>query len=175
MSSDTTSVRSQIIASLADKGYRDLLVQESITQGIAFQIRANRSMRGWTQGELGVRARKAQSEISRYEDPDYESYTLKTLTSLASAFDVALSVRFVPFSEVVDDMTHERLKPLTTVSFSEDQALVRRKTPELGLQRKLDLTSEPQSTITYIADYLPRLTTSEGEYSWQTTQVVDGL
>ncbi len=123
MSPDTTSTKEQIVASLLDKEYRDLLVQESINQGIAFQIRANRTMRGWTQGELGAQAGKAQSEISRFEDPDYEGYTLKTLACLASAFDVALSVRFVPFSELVDDMSHLTSRSLTALPFSDDNGL----------------------------------------------------
>ena len=93
------------MASLADKEYRDALVNEFINQGVAFQIRAIRNMRGWTQQTLGENCGKAQSEISRFEDPDYEGYTPKTLTKLASAFDVALQIKFIPFSELVDEMS----------------------------------------------------------------------
>ena len=123
MSSGTTSVREQIVASLADKEYRDALVQESINQGIAIQIRLNRIERGWTQGDLGARAEKQQSEISRLEDPDYEGYTLKTLTKLASAFDVAIEVRFVPFSSLVDEMSHATTPAFIVQSYESDPDL----------------------------------------------------
>jgi hypothetical protein len=43
-----------------------------------------------------------QNAISRLERPDYGKATLTTLRRLAAAMDVALIVRFVPFSELVD-------------------------------------------------------------------------
>ena len=137
MPSDTALVREQIVHSLEDKEYRDAIVEESINQGIAFQIRATRASRGWTQDELGSRADKKQSEISRLEDPDYEGYTLKTLTRLASAFDVALIVKFVPFSTLVDEMSNPGLR-FDVVPFSEDVRL-RQPTapPDIGAQTAL--------------------------------------
>ena len=41
-----------------------------------------------------------QSRISDLEDPNYENYQTRTLVKLASAFDVGLVVKFVPFSEL---------------------------------------------------------------------------
>jgi len=43
-----------------------------------------------------------QNAISRLESPDYGKATLTTLKRIASAFDVGLVVRFVPFTEFVD-------------------------------------------------------------------------
>lgn len=43
-----------------------------------------------------------QNAISRLESPDYGKPTLTTLKRLAAALDVALVVRFIPFSEMVD-------------------------------------------------------------------------
>ena len=43
-----------------------------------------------------------QSAISRLESPDYGNLNIKTLRRIASAFDVGLIVRFVPFSELGD-------------------------------------------------------------------------
>jgi transcriptional regulator with XRE-family HTH domain len=183
MLADTTSTREQIVASLADKEYRDLLVQESINQGIAFQIRANRIMRGWTQGELGGQAGRAQSEISRLEDPDYEGYTLKTLTCLASAFDVALSVQFVPFSELVDNMSHRTSRSLTAPSFSDDEGLRPRTGPELSIQTTFfdafNTQTSSVSNVVSLPDYRAKAVAAdkfesmphsgEDDYSWQTT------
>lgn len=94
--------RRLMVESLVDKEYRDAFVAEHIATGIAFQIRAMRASRGWSQEELAERTGKKQETISQLENPDYGSYTLKTLKQLASAFDVALVVRFAPFSELVD-------------------------------------------------------------------------
>jgi hypothetical protein len=41
-----------------------------------------------------------QSRISTLEDPNYENFEAATLRRLASAFDVALTIRFIPFSEL---------------------------------------------------------------------------
>ena len=142
MPSDMTSVRAQIVASLADKEYRDAFVQEAINQGIAFQIRAIRNQRGWTQGDLAERASKAQPEISRLEDPGYEGYTLKTLAKLASAFDVALTVRFIPFSALADEIGDESSRDFKVLSFDEDDALGPRSDP--GEIRGADRTARDQ-------------------------------
>jgi hypothetical protein len=38
--------------------------------------------------------------ISRAEDPDYGNLTINTISRIASGFDVAFIVKFVPFSEL---------------------------------------------------------------------------
>jgi hypothetical protein len=46
------------------------------------------------------------------EDPNYENIEVATLRRLASAFDVALTVRFIPFSELArwtDTLSEEKL------------------------------------------------------------------
>jgi transcriptional regulator with XRE-family HTH domain len=43
-----------------------------------------------------------QNSVSRLENPEYGKPTLTTLKRLAAAFDVALVVRFVPFSKLVN-------------------------------------------------------------------------
>src|SRR5215204_4920633 len=97
----TSARRQQIAASLQDKEYRDAFVAEHIDSGLAFQIRATRESRGWSQQELAQRAGMAQETISRLENPDYGKYTLTTLKRLAATFDMALVVRFAPFSELL--------------------------------------------------------------------------
>src|SRR5262245_54266440 len=103
MSSDR---RTQLVSSLHDVEYRRAFVEEEISTGLAFQIRATRQARGWSQRELGSRAPDgtpiAQEQICKLENPDYGRYSLTTLKRLAAAFDVALIVRFVPFSQLVD-------------------------------------------------------------------------
>ncbi|MBI3967130.1 MAG: helix-turn-helix transcriptional regulator, partial [Chloroflexi bacterium] len=91
----TTSARYQQIAtSLRDKEYRDIFVEEHISTGLSFQIRAMREQRGWTQEDLGQRAGMAQQRVCQLENPNYGRFSLSTLKRLASAFDVALAVHF---------------------------------------------------------------------------------
>jgi transcriptional regulator with XRE-family HTH domain len=90
----------EIFQSLSNKEYRDGFVEAEIDEIIAAQIRTMRTDRGWSQAQLGKHIGMAQGRVSVLEDADYGSYTLSTLKRLASAFDVGLLVRFVPFSEL---------------------------------------------------------------------------
>ena len=97
---------------MADNGTaeRSKLVRDQVVQIIALQVRANRLARGWTQKQLAERSGMKQSFISRVE-AGKSLPNLDTLNRIASAFDVALSVRF------------ERFKALATPSATEDIAL----------------------------------------------------
>jgi transcriptional regulator with XRE-family HTH domain len=103
-----------------DKSYRDAFVEEFIRQGIAFQIRSLRLRENWSQKDLGENTDKPQNVISRLEDPNYGSFTISTLLQLASAFDVALMVRFVSFSDLWKQS--QRLSPsdLAVARFSDE-------------------------------------------------------
>ncbi len=110
----TTLKEKQLFESFQDKDYRDIFVEEHIGVGLAHQIRALRDKYGWTQEELGIRAGKKQPVIAQLENPDYGSYTLKTLKTLASAFDVALQVNFVSFRDLIKraaNLTPEIIAP----------------------------------------------------------------
>jgi len=116
--------RRETVRALASKSYRDTYVAQHIKRGIAFQLRALREARGWTQEDLGARAQKRQSFISSIENPDNGNYTINTLKELASAFDVALVVRFVPFSELVDWTTSISPETLAPSPFAGDAGLL---------------------------------------------------
>lgn len=102
----TTLKEKQLFESFQDKDYRDIFVEEHISVGLAHQIRELRDKYGWTQEELGDRAGKKQPVIAQLENPDYGSYTLRTLKTLASAFDVALQVNFVSFRDLIQRATN---------------------------------------------------------------------
>jgi HTH-type transcriptional regulator/antitoxin HipB len=92
-----------------------------VDTGLAFQIRLLREKNGWTQEQLAERAGSKQETICQWENPNYGRYTLTTLKSLATAFDVGLMVKFAPFSEVIEwnaNLTPERLAP---PSFAEER------------------------------------------------------
>ena len=84
------------------KEHRAAFVASQINIGIPFQIRALRKQRQWDQKVLAEKAGMAQPRIALMERPGHGELTLKTLKRLADAYDVALVVRFAPFSELVD-------------------------------------------------------------------------
>ena len=83
------------------KKFRDAYVYEHVRNGVPFQIRALRKDRNWSQLELAQAANTSRTVITRIEDPNYGKLTLKTLLQVASAFNVALLIKFVPFSRLV--------------------------------------------------------------------------
>lgn len=115
--------RQQTITALARKGYRDAYVDQHIKRGIATQIRTMREDRNWTQAELARLTESRQPHIARLENEDYGQYTLQTLKKLASAFDVALVVRFVSFNQFVNYATDISPADLSPASFGCDPDL----------------------------------------------------
>jgi transcriptional regulator with XRE-family HTH domain len=98
---------------LKDAEYRRAFAEELRT-GLAFQVGALRRERGLTLVELSERTGLSPSTISRLENPALEGFSLPTLQKLAAAFDVALTVRFMPFSELVawtSELSPERMAP----------------------------------------------------------------
>jgi transcriptional regulator with XRE-family HTH domain len=117
----TMTRRQQLISSLRDREYRTEWAADHT--GVAFQIRAMRAKRGWSQEELARRVGMAQERISRLEDANYGRYSLRTLKRLAAAFDVALIVRFAPFSAAVDHLAGLSPDDLYVPPFDDDPGL----------------------------------------------------
>ena len=157
----------KIIEKLKNKEYRDAFAVEHIDTGIPFQIRALREQNGreWTQKELGVRTGMAQETISRIEDPNYGKLTLKTLKKLASAFDVGLMVRFVPFSELVDWELSLTPASLEAASFDKDSysdatsIAVSEKEATITVDSKETISTQgtsSRSNLFFLRDYVAR-------------------
>jgi transcriptional regulator with XRE-family HTH domain len=120
----TTSARyAQILESLSDKEYRDIFVEEEINTGLPFQIRAIRQSREWSQQELAERVGMKQGSISRLESVGYARFSLATLKRLASVFDVALVVRFVPFSQLAASVASLSSEDLAVPDFEHDPGI----------------------------------------------------
>lgn len=115
----------RLLTELEDKEYRDAFVEGHIRTGAAYQIRALRNARHWLQEELATRGDTSQSVIARLENPDYGKFSLTTLLKLASAFDVALLVQFVSFSELLDRTRDLSPEGLNAPSFADDPVLHR--------------------------------------------------
>lgn len=96
---------------------RQYLFEEHIESGLPIQIRELRKKRGLTQKQLAALTGYDQSNISNWENPNYE-YTpqISTLKGLANAFDVPLIVRFGSWSELLEwdnSISGDRVAPDT--------------------------------------------------------------
>ena len=111
----------QIQDSLTNKEYREALAIEHVNTTLAIQIRKMRESKPWRQSDLANRLGKHQETISQWENPDYGRHSITTLKALASTFDVALLVKFIPFSELVEDMVNLSETRLSPPSFGEEQ------------------------------------------------------
>jgi len=78
---------------------RTIFVASHVDKGIAYQIRGLRDRQGLSQEKLAEMVGMNQNAISRLESPKRGRPTITTLKRLAEAFDVALVVRFVSFSQ----------------------------------------------------------------------------
>jgi DNA-binding XRE family transcriptional regulator len=103
-----------------DKEYRDAYMEASIEQGIAWQIRTNRCLRGITQTDLAKAIGTKQSAISRLEDPTYGAHSLETLVEIAKSFDCALSVKFISFSHLAYESEKLGESDLYAATFTEE-------------------------------------------------------
>lgn len=96
------NINSSLVGELHEKEYRDAYVESQIRMTLPLQIRELRKRREWTQPQLADRAGMGQPRISELEKPGERRLTIETLLRLASAFDVGLQVRFIPFGELID-------------------------------------------------------------------------
>ncbi|MFZ0663429.1 MAG: helix-turn-helix transcriptional regulator [Acidobacteriaceae bacterium] len=125
--------QSSLVTQLRSKEYRDEFVAAQIRVGLPMQCRALRENREWTQPQLAEAAGMSQPRISEIERPGERKLNLDTLLRLASAFDVALQVRFIPFSKFVDDDDDVDLNDFRVPTFEEDlRNLEAEETWELG-------------------------------------------
>jgi transcriptional regulator with XRE-family HTH domain len=86
-----------------DKEYRQAYMEAAIEQGVAWQVKINRKFRGLSQKQLATAIGTQQSAISRLEDPEYGAHSLETLTEIAQAFDCALLVKFISYSDLAKE------------------------------------------------------------------------
>jgi len=87
---------------------------------LPLQIRALRKQFVGTQPELSRLTGMKQSRISNMEKPGKVHFSLETLQRLAEAFDVALIVRFAPFSELLDWSDRFNPESFQVPSFTEE-------------------------------------------------------
>jgi transcriptional regulator with XRE-family HTH domain len=110
-----SKTKRQSLNDLKDRETRQIFQSEHTASAIPIQIRELRKKRKLTQKTLAKLLVTDQSNISNWENPNYE-YTpqIGTLERLANAFDVPLIVRFGSWAELWDwenNLSPERLAP----------------------------------------------------------------
>lgn len=123
---------------LNKKKYRERFVEAFIRQGIALQIQMLRKRESWSQKKLGELTKKKANAITRLEDPSYGKFTVTTLLELAKAFDVALSVRFVPFSELARQSLDLSPEALTVARYKDENPSAAGRTSHTSYVRVID-------------------------------------
>ena len=148
----------RLIAKLRNKDYRDAYVEEKVATSLPFQIRALReqSARQWSQAELGRRAEMRQNAISRLEDAESGTPSISTLLRLARAFDVALLVKFVPFSKLLSEFSDLSFEALSVPSFDEElpqleQAAIQSRTGFVTVLQDTTLRFAPEYPVRSVA------------------------
>jgi transcriptional regulator with XRE-family HTH domain len=162
-------ISDKFISELTNKEYRDAFVSAHIDTGIPLQIRALRKREGWTQKELAELIGMKQERISALENPNYSKFTITTLKKIASAFNVALIVRFAPMSELVKwefSLSPENMEP---VSFEKDPYF--KKTPD-AVTGTISVTLPPITAQG--SDYIGNIPISiepQSSYSYQAPKI----
>jgi transcriptional regulator with XRE-family HTH domain len=122
------------------KKYRHAFVASQLKKGIPFQIGAMRKKLGWSQVQLAEASGLTQGVISRAEDPDYGNLTLNTIARIAAGFDVAVVVRFVSFSNLVEWFENLSEETVQVPTFTEED--------EAEERAAVALQSETQKVVT---------------------------
>lgn len=116
------STKQQLNDLISDEDFRREFVSDYVQEMLSAQIQALREHRNWTQEELGTAAEgMKQAQVSRLENPDYSGGTIKSLKRIAKAFDLGLVVRFVRFSEFLDEVTTQSPIRLVPPNYGEEQ------------------------------------------------------
>jgi transcriptional regulator with XRE-family HTH domain len=114
---------SKKIEELKDEESRQFFYEEHIETGLPIQLRELRKKRKLTQKELAELTGFDQSNISDWENPNYE-YTpqIGTLKRFANAFDVPLIVRFGSWEELLEwdnNLSPDKVAPESFDEFAE--------------------------------------------------------
>ena len=95
-----------------DREYRESAMEATVANLVAWQVRVNREQRGMTQVELAAAMGTQQSAISRLEDTESGDVQISTLVRVAHAFECAVVVKFVSYTEfagLTSDVHPDRL------------------------------------------------------------------
>jgi transcriptional regulator with XRE-family HTH domain len=140
---------------LQDREYAEEYAQSFLNSYVATQIKVIREQRRMTQAELGNHIGTTQAGVSRYEDVNYSSWSLRTLMKLARAFDVRLRVSFEPYGTLPDEVIRFDRERLETVDRENDPGVTGRRVEteersnqpaDIGAYRALAYVGQPAAS-----------------------------
>jgi len=134
---------------LRDGEYSEGYAESFLNSYIATQIKVIREQREMTQAELGERIGTTQAGVSRYENVNYSSWSIKTLIRLARAFHVRLKVSFEPFGSLPEEVARFNRKNLERVKREDDPGLMEE--PEPLLEAIVEAHPQPVDTAKWKA------------------------
>jgi transcriptional regulator with XRE-family HTH domain len=118
-----SEIRDELVAAFPEPEFRRGYAESFLSPYIAAQIKFNREARKLSQRALGdLIGGTDQGRVSKLEDANYRSWTVKTLQRIAAAFDLVLLVKFVSFGEFLDEATALDRASLTKPGFPQDAA-----------------------------------------------------
>ncbi len=91
----TRRFRDRLKEDSKDRAFRKAFDEEEVYASLAIQIAKIRQRKKLTQRELARRLHTSQQMVSRLEDVEDRSYSLKTLVKVAHALDKQLKVELV--------------------------------------------------------------------------------
>lgn len=113
-------LKTTLAEEFADKEYAHSYMHQHLLERFATQLHAVRSDQGLSQEDLAELSGVPQSKISRLECADVGSFTLGTALKLAKALDVALALRFEPFSHLIRNVDRSSSSDLAVQSRGRD-------------------------------------------------------
>jgi transcriptional regulator with XRE-family HTH domain len=139
-----TQTRRELIDEFKDREFRESYAEAFLNASIAIQIRANRERRELTQKQLAhLAGMKHQPRICDLEGVDYGKYTLTTLKRLARAFDMALTVNFRSYGELIQEIEGASLAQAARPPFSHDPVFL----PAAGMAANISGRPEQIDTV----------------------------
>jgi transcriptional regulator with XRE-family HTH domain len=97
-------LKAELRRSLRDREYADIYSESFQDMYLATQVKILREQRGLSQSELGKLIGTTQGGISRIEDSNYSSWSVKTLKKIARAFKVRLRISMEEFGTLPDQV-----------------------------------------------------------------------
>jgi len=132
------SERSKLISRLLrERDYRAAYIRAKLDVLIPSQLRALRLRQEKTQPELAKLADMKQSRISAMETPGQVNFNLETLVRMAATLNVGLTVKLVPFSELLKWENEYSQDTFNVTRLSEDIDFLQPKPTQVGLGRRL--------------------------------------
>jgi hypothetical protein len=124
--------------------YRHAFVEEAIRTRLAAQIKSMRENRPnpWDYRQFAEKLGKKVSWAYRLEDPNEAIPTVPTLLQVAMAFDVALDVRFVQFSDLLRDVTDLSPDSFAVSGFSHELPAMKQMFSDIDLR-------DPNKVVTF--------------------------